>query len=195
MLALEDLKGFNEKGVKEHISEQYAGDKCGFDYGCPTDKDALKEELEDYTIHIAYESVGACDSSSYFLMEKSNKYYEFSGSHCSCYVFEGQYDPQEATLEYLKSSKFWICTGGYDNNSDENERKVREYIKCLKYLRDAGMSVESEAEIPACAGIAKAKETIIAINKMHKEAGNSTLRFGTEKAEGMGKAFQTIYGN
>lgn len=136
MLFLEDLKGYTEEEVKKHISENYAGKDSGFDYGSPTDneKEELLEELDGYKILIAYESVDSwgCDSSSYFLMQKQDgTYLEFSGSHCSCYGFEGQYDPQEATKEYLNSDKFNFWTGGYDDNSEENIRKVKEFVKTI----------------------------------------------------------------
>lgn len=32
--------------------------------------------------------------------------YEVSGSHCSCYGFEGQFEPQVTTKAYLLSDKF-----------------------------------------------------------------------------------------
>ena len=136
-LILEDLSGFTEKEVKVHISEQYAGDKSGFDYGCPENKDKseLLKELKRFNIVIAYESVGSwgCDSSSYFLMQRKNDgvYFEFSGGHCSCYGFEGQYDPQEATIEYLKSDKFYFYCGGYDDNETDNQKAVEEFLAAL----------------------------------------------------------------
>ena len=133
-LYLEDLAGLSEQEVKEHISEQYAGNVSGFDYGYPSDEEKLEllNELNNYEILIAYESVGSwgCDSASYFLMKKKDgTYWEFDGSHCSCYGFEGQYEPQEATKEYLNSDRFSFCCGGYDDNSSENQRKIKEYAK------------------------------------------------------------------
>ncbi len=133
-LFLEDLKELDEAGIKKHLVEEYAGDKSGFDYGEPDDNDEAKVEkyLEDYSVIIAYESVGSwgCDSSSYFLLQhkETGKYQEFSGGHCSCYGFEGQFDPQEATLEYLKSDEFNFYCGGYDDNETENQKAVKEFI-------------------------------------------------------------------
>jgi len=136
-LFLEDLKELDEAGVKAHLAEEYAGDKSGFDYGEPDadDKAKVAKYLEDYNIVIAYESVGSwgCDSASYFLLQhkETGEFQEFSGSHCSCYGFEGQFDPQEATLEYLKSDKFNFWCGGYDDNETENQKAVKDFLTAL----------------------------------------------------------------
>jgi hypothetical protein len=135
-LFLADLKGMTPYEVKKHIAGEYAGDKSGFDYGRPSDDVAtLAKKLDDFTILIAYESVGnwGCDSSSWFLMRKNsdNTLWEFSGGHCSCYGFEGQFDPEETQLEYLKSDKFYFSTGGYDDDRNENESKVKAYLEKL----------------------------------------------------------------
>lgn len=134
-LFLEDVANLSEQEVKQHIADNYAGKDSGFDYGEPTDleKAELLKELSDFEILIAYEHVGSwgCDSSSYFLMMKDAKYYEFAGSHNSCFGFEGQYDPDEATIDYLNSDRFSFYCGGYDDNSDKNEKSVREFVKAL----------------------------------------------------------------
>ena len=136
VLFLEDLAGKSESEIKEHIAGNYSGSVSGFDYGEPTDSDInkVREELKEFSILIAYEHVGSwgCDSSSYFLLKKSDgSYYEFSGSHCSCYDFEGQFDLQCAPLEYLKSDRFSFYCGGYDDNSEENEKLVKEFVSAL----------------------------------------------------------------
>jgi hypothetical protein len=89
--------------------------------------------LDRFEILIAYESVGSygCDSSSWFLLrEKSTRnFFENFGTHCSCYGFEGQWKPELTTVEYLKSDKFYVCTGGYDDNSDANKAAINDYIR------------------------------------------------------------------
>jgi hypothetical protein len=132
-LYLADLNGMSESEIKEHIVNEYAGRES---YEGPTEeeKDRLKAELDKYEFLIAYESVGdwGCDSSSYFLMkDKDGNYIEFSGSHCSCYGFEGQYDPQPVTTEYLKSDNFLVYTGGYDGKATENEQLIKDFVRSL----------------------------------------------------------------
>lgn len=120
-LFLEDLKDYTEEQVRLHLKQDY---------------DSSHEEVDRFDILIAYESVGdwGCDSSSFFLLrdKETNELYENHGSHCSCYGFEGQFTPEKTSLEYLKSDKFYFCTGGYDSSDRENKRVVKEYI--AKYL-------------------------------------------------------------
>lgn len=119
-LFLEDLKNLTEEQVRAHLQSQY---------------DAPKERLESFDILIAYESVGdyGCDSSSFFLFrdKETNELFENHGSHCSCYGFEGQFSPEKTDINYLKSDKFNLSTGGYDNNQDVNKKEVKYFISLL----------------------------------------------------------------
>jgi hypothetical protein len=134
-LFLEDLKELSEVEIKDHISREYCG-KERYDDRSEAEIKELRKSLNKYDILIAYESVGSwgCDSSSWFLLrdKKTGKLYETHGSHCSCYGFEGQWNLEETTVEYLKSDKFHFCTGGYDNNESDNQSKVKEYLSRLK---------------------------------------------------------------
>ena len=134
---LEDLAAMSEQEVKTHISNEYVGKASGFDYGSPSDdeKHALLKSLENFDILVAYESVGSwgCDSSSWFLIRDkvTGKLFESHGGHCSCFGFEGQWEPEETTPEYLKSDKFYLPTGGYDENENGNKAKVAEFLASL----------------------------------------------------------------
>lgn len=118
-LYLEDLSELSENQVKKHIcsSYEYTGD------------------LDKYTVLIAYESVGSwgCDSSSWFLLQdkESKELYETSGSHCSCHGFEGQFDLESTSIEYLSRDNFRLSCGGYDNACVPNQRAVKKYIQYL----------------------------------------------------------------
>jgi len=115
-LFLEDLANKNESEVLDHIASTFETER-------PVDIELL----------IAYESVGSwgCDSSNWFLFRKNGKLYENHGSHCSCYGFEGQWKPEETTIEYLKSDKFYVSTGGYDKDEEGNKQKVKDYLQQL----------------------------------------------------------------
>lgn len=119
-LYLEDLSGLTQDEVKQHIVSSY---------------EYPLEELENYDILIAYESVGdwGCDSSSWFLIKDktTGELYETHGSHCSCYGFEGQFEPEHTTVEYLQSDKFYFCCGGYDDNRESSFQTVKDYLKSL----------------------------------------------------------------
>lgn len=133
-VTLEDLAGMSDEDIKQHIASNYAGDKSGFEYGNPTEDEcaALLAELEDVELILAYESVGSwgCDSSSFFLFRKDGVLYENHGSHCSCYGFEGQWEPEEVEIEALKKRE-WFSLGGYDNSPKENEQAIRDCIAAL----------------------------------------------------------------
>lgn len=93
------------------------------------------EDLERFAVLIGYISVGdyGCDSSAYILLRehKTGKYYEVFGSHCSCYGFEDQWEPEETTIEYLTSNHFGFGTGGYDYESKQNEMDVKAFMQSL----------------------------------------------------------------
>jgi hypothetical protein len=136
LLALADLEKLSEKEIKEHLVSSYEADS---------------DEVEKYQVLVAYESVGdyGCDSSSYFLLKdkKTKKLYETSGSHCSCNGFEGQFTPEETTLDYLKSDKFYMCSGGYDSDSNGNISMVKEYIQGMKKANGSGKFKKVNKEV------------------------------------------------
>lgn len=119
-LFLKDLSGLTEEQIAEHLVEQYG---------------AERKDVDRFDILIAYESVGSwgCDSSSWFLLQerKTKKLFETHGSHCSCYGFEGQWCPELTTKKYLQSDKFYLLTGGYDSNDNENRKAVKDFIAGL----------------------------------------------------------------
>lgn len=134
-VTLEDLAGWTDEDIKKHIASNYAGDVSGFNYGSPSEAEceALLDELKIVELILAYESVGSwgCDSSSFFLFRKNGVLYENHGGHCSCYGFEGQWEPEEVTVEALKKRE-WFSLGGYDNAPKENEQAIRDCIASLK---------------------------------------------------------------
>jgi hypothetical protein len=121
LLVLEDLKDMSEEEVRDHIGEEY---------------EVNREVVDQYDILIAYESVGSwgCDSSSFFLLKnkETGQLFENHASHCSCYGFEEQFEPEETTVEYLKSEHFGFYNGGYDEDSEGNRDAVMKYIQQLQ---------------------------------------------------------------
>jgi hypothetical protein len=94
--------------------------------------------VDRFEVLVAYQSVGSwgCDSNAWFLLREksSGDLFEVSGSHCSCYGFEDQFQPDKTTLEYLKSDKFSFGLGGYDSTRNYREGStnvdtVRAWIK------------------------------------------------------------------
>jgi len=124
MLALQDLQGYTESEIIDHLTQEY-GDGDG-------------SYLENKEVLIAYESVGSwgCDSSSFFLLRDkiSGELFEIHGSHCSCYGFEGQLELEPSSvssLKYRDREGSIFCTGGYDGDDENNKQRVSEFIKRL----------------------------------------------------------------
>ena len=140
MIALADLVNFTEEEVIYNLSHNYSGEKSGFDYGEISENDIIiaKKMLQTVSVLIAYESVGnwGCDSNAFYLLQDkiTNELFEVHASHCSCYGFEGQLDLEPTTIEALKyraeKARVFFC-GGYDENDEENQRIINEYILSL----------------------------------------------------------------
>lgn len=113
-LALEDLKDMDRKALIEHIIKEY---------------ECEPEEVKKFDILIAYECEESYEGSSWFLLRDrdTKKLYENHAGHCSCYGFEGQWGPDETTLAYLKSDKFYVYL-----YSDEDKAAVKDFIKRLR---------------------------------------------------------------
>ena len=121
MLCLEDLSELTtQKQVKAHIAVAF---------------EIHPDKLKGLTVLIAYESVGSwgCDSSNWFLLRDSTeRLLENHGGHCSCYGFEDQWEPEETSLEYLKSDKFYFSCGGYDSDEKGNKAAVEAAIARMR---------------------------------------------------------------
>jgi len=120
LIALADLEEYSEEDLFKHLINYYTA----------------PHNIRDlYSILVAYESVGdlRCDSNSYFLFKdkKTNELYELCGSHCSCYGFEDQFDLSKTNLDYLKSNRFYIATGGYDDDAQKNVSKIKTFLQEL----------------------------------------------------------------
>lgn len=62
----------------------------------------MQQKLKGWEgINILFASYGEDNYSgnAFVLFEKDGKLYEVNGSHCSCYGLEGQFEPEETTLE------------------------------------------------------------------------------------------------
>lgn len=135
MLALSDLQEKTEHEIIEHLIDEYSGSEGSYGQ-TDSDKAEARELLKNKEVLIAYESVGSwgCDSSSFFLLKdkETGSLFEVHGSHCSCYGFEGQLSLEETTVEVMKNringGGNLFYTGGYDDDSEDNYKKVNEYI-------------------------------------------------------------------
>jgi len=57
------------------------------------------KDLSDITILFAVYEYEDVDGTGFILFEKDGKLYEVDAYHCSCSGFEGQWEPEETTIE------------------------------------------------------------------------------------------------
>lgn len=60
-----------------------------------------EEAVSDAEILIAWYGYGSYCGSAYVLFQRDGRLYEVTGSHCSCYGLEGQWDPDETSWDGL----------------------------------------------------------------------------------------------
>jgi hypothetical protein len=119
-LALADLAGYTAEQVSGHIESSY---------------EAPNALVSKFDILIAYESVGSwgCDSASWFLLreKETGSLYENHGSRCSCYGFEGQFEPERTSIEALLHRPSLFYGGGYDDDVEANRLAAKEFVTAL----------------------------------------------------------------
>jgi len=139
-LLLADFEGMTVGEVEAYIIEEYR-DYDGYDYDRGKDqkildaaKDEIRKQLSQFDILIAYENLDGYEATSFFLLRDitTEKLYEVHGGHCSCCGFEGQFKPEETTVEYLKKQGAGVGVipiGKYTSECEkEASKKVTEYI-------------------------------------------------------------------
>ncbi|MNX73904.1 hypothetical protein D3C86_1053200 [compost metagenome] len=89
------------------------------------------QELEGANMILADYTYENYEGSSYVLFEKDGKLYEVSGSHCSCYGLENQWEPEEVLLEELIKR--------IDTNSFHHGTNKDELGEILRYIQLAGI--------------------------------------------------------
>lgn len=73
------------------------------------------------------------DGEAFVLFKRNGKLYEVDGSHCSCFGFEDQWDPEEASIAELRHRMDngrlgeGHAVGGFDNFADELREVLDRY--------------------------------------------------------------------
>ena len=72
-------------------------------------------ELDDCEIIFHDYAYGDYCGSAFTLFMKNGILYECNGGHCSCYGLEGQWDPEETSVEALKKRDWkWAFSESYE---------------------------------------------------------------------------------
>lgn len=87
-----DYAGMTDEEIRERICSDFECTRAEVD---PYDFLILYQEYEDYT------------GTSFIVMRSGDEFYVNHGGHCSCYGFEGQWDPERVSIEYLKRYEPW----------------------------------------------------------------------------------------
>lgn len=71
--------------------------------------DVKEDPRPSQVLYTWYDSDGSYSFSAYVVYRKGRHYYTVTGSHCSCYGLEGQWEPEQYTktqlIEALRKSK------------------------------------------------------------------------------------------
>lgn len=86
---------------------------------------AFNITLSTERILFAYYEYENYSGHAYVLFEQNGKLFEVTGSHCSCYGLEGQWEPSEVTTDAVRHT---LDTGSnyyLDNNGEAHKAAIR----------------------------------------------------------------------
>ncbi len=131
-LLLGDFRDLNYEKLERVISSQY---------------EVSEKEIKRFDILVAFQWEGdyGCDSESFLLLKdrETGDLYENYGSHCSCDGFEGQFEPEKTSLEYLTSEKFNpVCSMHKEEEEEIKEFTAKLAQQTLKNIK--GRKVETD---------------------------------------------------
>jgi|BioPla2DNA2_1021312.scaffolds.fasta_scaffold39464_3 hypothetical protein len=95
------------------------------------EKAKMDKAIEDYkNINILFASYGCANYSgdAFVLFEKEGKLFEVNGGHCSCYGLEGQFKPEETTLEALRHRLVEGKMGQDDYSDNEFANELKQFL-------------------------------------------------------------------
>lgn len=81
---------------KQDVIKEFSG------YSEPSEGGTVEDDVKNGKVLLAWYGYGDYDGSAFVLFERDGKLYEVNGGHCSCYGLEGQWDPEETTVEVLR---------------------------------------------------------------------------------------------
>lgn len=83
------------------------------------------ESLCDVNILFAVYTYECYEGFAFVLFEKDGILYEVNASHCSCYGLEGQWEPEETFIEFIRKK---LDAGGFDYELGEDKNKLKEKL-------------------------------------------------------------------
>jgi hypothetical protein len=89
------------KSKFEGMCKDFDGDRWHSYRDSPTPSHEKPEFQGIDVLFASYEYAGY-EGDAFVLFRKDGKLYEVNGGHCSCYGLEGQWEPEETTIEALE---------------------------------------------------------------------------------------------
>lgn len=81
-----------------------------------------RDDFKDFEILLGSYTYEDYSGDAFVLAKKGRKLYEVNGGHCSCYGLEGQWEPEETSIEALrhrmKEGRLGGGAGGFRNELD-----------------------------------------------------------------------------
>lgn len=71
-----------------------------------------EKQIDDCDILLATYRYEGYEGDAFVLFRKDGKLFEVNGGHCSCYGLEGQWEPEETTIDALLKRKWWRDENG-----------------------------------------------------------------------------------
>lgn len=91
----------------------------------------LTDELNNVSVLLASYGTPSYEGYAFVLFERDGQLYEVNGSHCSCYGLEGQWEPEETTVEAIlhRIENGNLGKGNYQENpfAEELQKVLAEY--------------------------------------------------------------------
>lgn len=81
-------------------------------------------KYDDIHVLLASYTYESYSGDAFVLFEKGGKFYEVSGSHCSCFGLGGQWEPEDTTVEALLHRLNEGRLGAYDSNKFDTELRA-----------------------------------------------------------------------
>ncbi len=108
-----------QDGTADDVFRDFDGERWGA-YRNDDDPVPLAEKPQFKGAEILLASYGtpSYEGYAFVLFRRDGKLWEVNGSHCSCYGLEGQWEPEETTVEALRHrlDEGTLGEGGYDEN-------------------------------------------------------------------------------
>lgn len=88
-------------------------------------------ELDDANVLLASYGTPSYEGYAFVLFERAGKLYEVNASHCSCYGLEGQWEPEETTIDELRHRLEHGKLGASEYDENPFATELREVLNSL----------------------------------------------------------------